>query len=392
MTYTKIPEKEAVLLIRALGLLLSQAAVYGPRHNVTQSAARSVFAELEQTLKAFGPIEISLRNEQILINGSPDGITLAAGKNLADRMRLHKIDGLLFLTPADSREFLVCITLFGTPPLVLAAEGGFEGAIKKGALRSVRVVTVAYQRVSEEKPVSATRPAEQPAPVSVPVAPPVAVRLSPAKSPVLGVLDLSADLEDGSDGKGANSGLDEASGDGQNPTGQARKKQAADLAALLRDAAALLESGEGGSGQDLHPNVVNALGRIRGILSEMAVGSEHEISTLADQVDEDRQTIASIESAARRRGIGLKIMRAELVQRYAELNQEILQPLTVSSGVIDMLNSGCTGALTETQRELLKMAAESVSRVNQLVAYMNKISGLPDSLTPNAEIIRESYR
>ena len=391
MTYTKIPEKEADLLIRALGLLLSQAAVYGPRHNVTQSAARSVFAELEQTLKAFGPIEISLRNEQILINGSSDGITLAAGKNLADRMRLHKIDGLLFLTPADSREFLVCITLFGTPPLTLAAEGGFEGAIKKGALRSVRVVTVAYQRVTDEKPVSAALPAEQPAPVSVPVAPPVAVRRPSAKSPVLGVLDLSADLDDGTEGVTANSGLDGASGGGQNPAGQARKKQAADLAALLRGAASLLESG-GGSGQDLHPNVVNALGRIRGILSEMAVGSEHEISTLANQVDQDRQTIASIESAARRRGIGLKIMRAELVQRYAELNQEILQPLTVSSGVIDMLNSGCTGALTETQRELLKMAAESVSRVNQLVAYMNKISGLPDSLTPDAEIIRESYR
>jgi len=138
--------------------------------------------------------------------------------------------------------------------------------------------------------------------------------------------------------------------------------------------------------------VADALSRIRGYLSDMATGSERQISTLADQVSEDRQTIASIESAARRRGITLRVSRGELVQRYAELNKEIMQPLTVSTGVIDMLQSGCVGALTEPQRELLKMAAESVERVNQLVAYMTRISGLPESLSPDAETIAATYR
>ena len=371
MAYTKIPEKDAMLLVRALGLLVSQAGVYGPSHNVTQGTARSVFAELEQAVRSYGPIEISLRGQQILINGSADGVNEATGRNLSDRMALHKISGLLFLAPPDSREFLKCVTLFGTQPLMLEAEGGFENAVKKERLRSVRVVAVAYQRVEGDKP-ALKKPPEAP-----PTSPFVDRRPVASSS----VLDLSAAFASV-----------EKEPDPEPEEELARRKRADEMAALLREVASLLESGKGGAAQELPPSVADALSRIRGYLSDMATGSERQISTLADQVSEDRQTIASIESAARRRGITLRVSRGELVQRYAELNQEIMQPLTVSTGVIDMLQSGCVGALTEPQRELLKMAAESVERVNQLVAYMTRISGLPESLSPDAETIAATYR
>jgi DNA-binding XRE family transcriptional regulator len=92
--------------------------------------------------------------------------------------------------------------------------------------------------------------------------------------------------------------------------------------------------------------ILEAIARIREALAEVTRESERHIAALADQVDADRQTIASIESAARRRGLGIRLTRAELVERYAELNQEIIQPLTVSTGVIDMLGSGNAGPLT----------------------------------------------
>lgn len=382
MAYTKLPEKDAVLLVRALGLLMSQAGVYGPSHNVTQSAARSVFAELEQALKTFGPIEIARRESQIQVNGSSDGITSVTGKNLADRMALHKINGLLFADIPDMREFLRCVTLFGSPPPELAAQGGFEGALKNEGIRSLRVVTVAYQRVNgdEMKPPEKTEPP--------PVLPPSPALPSPTLSPPsmprrtaggtgLGVVDLSAAMmddgsaDDGPDGR-ANTAAEE------------RSKRSAELAVLLRETAALIEKGV-----DLSDH---KLDRIRSFLSDMMVGSEREISSLASQVNDDRQTIASIESAAKRRGIGLKLTRAELIERYAELNQEVMQPLTVSTGVIDMLRSGCVGPVSSQQKELLKLASESVERVNQLVAYMNRISGLPNSLTPDGAVVADSYR
>ena len=193
----------------------------------------------------------------------------------------------------------------------------------------------------------------------------------------MGVVDLSSALLDEGD-SASDAG---ASGGG---AAEERTRRSAELAGLLRETAALLERGS-----DLSEHKLN---RIRAFLSEMASGSEREITSLASQVDDDRQTIASIESAAKRRGIGLKLTRAELIGRYAELNQEVLQPLTVSTGVIDMLRSGCVGQLSPQQQDLLKLASESVERVNQLVSYMNRISGLPNSYTPDAVVIGESYR
>jgi hypothetical protein len=41
---------------------------------------------------------------------------------------------------------------------------------------------------------------------------------------------------------------------------------------------------------------------------------------------------------------------------------------------------------------MLNLAAESVERVNQLVAYMRRIAGLPTSLTPDMDTIADTYR
>lgn len=362
------------MLIRALGLLLSQAGVYGPMHNVTQSAVRNVFTELEQLLKTYGSIEIARRDTQIQVNGSSDGITPVIGKNLADRMALHKISGLLFLNPLDLREFLRGIALFSSAPAELAALGGLEGILKRENVRSLMVVNVAYQRVNGDELRSDEK---KPEPV---VATPVHLSTPPKRcTGGLGVVDLSAALMDGDVppmGEGCSGFGDTAAAE--------RRRRSDELAGLLREAAAYLERGGGLSGAQLD--------RIRSFLSGIVAGSERQISSFASEVDDDRQTIASIESAAKRRGIGLKLTRAELIGRYAELNQEVLQPLTVSTGVIDMLRSGCVGQLSPQQQDLLKLASESVERVNQLVSYMNRISGLPNSYTPDAAVIGESYR
>lgn len=367
--YTKLPERDAVLLVRALGLLVNQAGVYGPAHKVTQSAAISVFAELEASVQRYGAIEIALKDNRVLLNGALDGLDAASVKNLVDRMALHKIGGLLFLPPLNRDEFLICITLFGTPPATLAAQGGFEAALKQAGLRSVQVVAVAYQRVNEaEAPL--TNAGEQ--------------RSEPITS--AGLADLAAAWA-------RDFGPQDAEPEEpETPTVSAQQDRAAQLASLLRETAAMLERDGALTDAQQQQRVLEAVTRIRDTLATSTRESERHIAALADQVDADRQTIASIESAARRRGLGIRLTRAELIERYAELNQEIVQPLTVSTGVIDMLGSGKAGPLTPSQHDMLRLASESVERVNQLVAYMRRIAGLPDSLTPDTAIIADSYR
>ena len=378
MAYSKIPDKDAVLLVRALGLLVHQAGIYGPKHNVTQSAARSVFVELEQALKTFGPIEVAVKDNRILLNGSVEGMDAGADKNLLDRMLMHKIGGVVFFTPPEYAEFLRCVELFGTPPAQVAAEGGFDAVLKQAGLRSVKVVTVAYQRVAADNPEPPPLPDEE---HNMPAEQKRSAGLDG------GVLDLAAAWE-----LNFRSGAEGLQPQPAPSTAAARKERSLALAALLRDTAALLEREESLSEAEQQLKVMEALARIREALIASTAESERQIAALADQVDEDRQKIDLIESAAQRRGVGLKITRGELVERYAELNQEIIQPLTVSTGVIDLLHSGKGGPLTETQRDMLKLASDSVERVNQLVAYMGRIAGLPDSYTPDMGLIADSYR
>lgn len=391
MAYAKITGADAVLIVRAMGLLVSQAGIYGAQHNVTQTAARSVFVELEAALKKYGPVEFSVGENRLLINGEELAGDAAAGKNLLDRMNLYHVGGFLLSPPLDLREYLFFVGLFGTPPQTLMAEGGFEAALKKSGYRSVQVVNVSYKRVKGDAPPAPEHEAGKSRFLSAEASAPRAIdaqaRAAPRKE---AVLDLSAVLSGAAplNAAGADAGDAPQPQEKESLSASTRRQRAQALAAMLRDAASVLERG---AAEDAEA-VTRVLGQIRSVLADMAAGSQRGISALASEVEEDSKTIASIESAAKRRGIGLKLTRRELLRRYAELNQEIVQPLTVSSGVIDLLHSGQAGVMSESQRELLKMASESMDRVNQLVTYLNRVSGLPESLTPDVGLIADTYR
>ena len=389
MKLANLPSEDALSLLRSLGLLVGQAGIYGPAHNVTQQAARIAFPALEQMVTRQGAIEITLRDKQLLVNGSAMDVGGSSGKNLLDRMTLHKVEGIAFLPPANLDEFLQCVTLFGTPPAALAASGGFENAMKQAGLRSVQVVNVTYRRVARDAADAAAR------------TPPAATdrqRLllrqhrPGATMAASGVLDLAPLTEDDTTLTNDVAGSAGApAAHARHPSAAIRQQRTSALAGLLRQAATVLEQANAGDAENQHAVIEGTVSQIREMLTSMTTDSEHQIQTFAGQVNADRLAIADIESAARRRGVGLQLTRNDLITRYAEISQEIAQPLTVSTGVLDLLNSGRAGDLSESQRDLLKMAAESVERVNRLVAHLKQISGMPESLTPDASILKDAY-
>ncbi|MEI8243584.1 MAG: histidine kinase dimerization/phospho-acceptor domain-containing protein [bacterium] len=384
MKLAKIPDAAIASLLRSLGLLIGQAGIYGPSHNVTQNAARAAFPELEQVVGQYGAVEITVREKKMLVNGVVLDVGGSAGRNLLDRMVLHKIEGIAFLSPANQDEFLQCVTLFGTPPMSLAAAGGFEEAMKLANLRSVQVVNVTYRRIAKD--LAADRPdADRPAKPRAP--------RRPNATAVARILDLAATPGGIPEAEAATltaptAAIEEA----RRQAATVRQQRALALAELLRQAASLLEQNDAAISDDHQESVMAAFNQIRDTLSAMTSDSERQITTFAGQVNADRKTIADIETAARRRGIGLQLTRSELITRYAEISQEIAQPLTVSSGVIELLNSGHAGELSAAQRELLAMAAESVERVNRLVSHLQQISGMPETLTPDAAILKDAYQ
>jgi signal transduction histidine kinase len=106
-------------------------------------------------------------------------------------------------------------------------------------------------------------------------------------------------------------------------------------------------------------------------------------------VDADRDAVAALEQEARDRGVGLQLSREELLKSLAEINQELVQPLTVSSALLQMLKAGTAGTLSDAQRELVQTASEGMDRLERLIAYLQRISGFPVDISPDAGLLSE---
>jgi hypothetical protein len=399
MKYARVDISDARLLVRSIGLLLNQAAVYGPVHNVTKSATARVYEEVRQLLERYHVLELTVKINLICVNGSNEEIDAAISTNLVRRFAQLDINGLLIVSPLPLREFEKAVKILAMPIALITQAEGVSRLFERENIKAVAVVRVDYKRVMDAtatdlepepdlQPVIETEKVVKPEPP-----PPVKTGKIPAVDTTIsaptGVIDLSADLADDKLSY-ADFGL-KSSQEELNEHRQQRHAQSARLAELLRKTAETLENNPAQDPQQELEMVISALERVRLQLIELSRGSEKAISSLAREVDADKLTVAGLEADAIRRGFPLKLTREELLERYAELNQEIVQPLTVSTGVIEMLRKEQIGEISESQQELLKMAHESIDRVNQLVSYMHGVSGLPSTFSPDANLIGDSY-
>ena len=389
MKYPKVDSDDARLLARSLGLLLNQAAVYGPVHNVTRSATARVYQELNRCLHKYAFLEFSVKSNLICINGSSEELDSALSANLVRRFAQLDISGLLFTLPMPQREFEKVVNILSMPIAQITESSGVGRLFEREAIQSASVVRVHYQRVKgesgEEDEISLTAPNRGWTATDESVRPSA---MGTGGSPGM-VFDLSEDIAEG-DLFFSSAGLT-SSGEARADELRRRKEQASRLAELLRATAESLEANTEENPKVELGRVAGALEQVRAQLMKMTRGSESAISSLAREVDADKLTVAGLEAEARRRGCPLKLTREELLERYAELNQEIIQPLTVSTGVIEMLRKEQAGEVSDCQHELLRMAHDSIERVNQLVEYMHAVSGLPENYSPDEGLINDSY-
>lgn len=380
--YNPIPDPGATALLHSIGLLLQQAGMYGMGHNVAQLALQEAFARLETTLALHGAIEFAVSGSDLLVNGSTLASKDPSIASMASRIEQHKLGGILFLPAIDHAEFSIFIRLMTSSPAAIANLGGLRQAIEDAGLRYVKLVNTEYRKVPEGEP------APPPAPTDSKSSDNKVFSLGAGASG--GVLDLSSELGGTPQSFAPPSSADEAGA--EDAAKRRRRENAKKMADLLRATAALLENSGALPPEIEQRQILSAIERILHHLESSSVEVRKQINRLAGQVEADRQTIASIESAARRRGIGFNLTRKELLEQYAEINQEILQPVTVSAGALDLLLSGRCGDLSSSQKELIHLAFEGMERVNQLIAYTNRISGLPESLQPDAGVVRDTYR
>lgn len=357
--------QESLTLVRDFGILVNQVAFYGVAHKVIQDQIAIFFNSLKSLLQQHESLELVVLHDKIAVNGRTDGIDAQTSRNLKERMMLHKVHGLSFLPTIEQHELAALLSLLGTLPVRLADKGGFEAALKQANLANIHLVQYALTRVGKEHK-------EAPPPKT----------------------QVKATVTEGQDGKSAASALPS-----KQPIKAARFPQfkehrkvvQSELLSLLSEVSQLVTTE--GETQDVSQDqrMLNTLRSIRDTLRTTTETSKQRIATLLDHKKPKKPATPASPSLPARKERA-RYTQKELMGRYAELTQEIAQPLTVTNGVIELLKSGQAGPLTEAQTHFIDLAVDSVERVNQLIKYMHSLSGEPDTLIPDASIVHETYK
>jgi hypothetical protein len=366
---TKIPIADSQLLVRDFGLLVNQAAVYGITHKIIRESALAFFSKLSQYIAQYQCVEFSILEEKISVNESSDGIDLMTSRNLKDKMLLHKLPGLVFLPEMTQNEFLTFLTYFAKPPVTVQELGGLEAVLTKEGVKGVLLTHFVYQRID------ATVQQASPTP------PPEISGPAPEKKRVHAAKSGRKEEENASTQKTIDPlpGLQAAAR-------RQRNHVHAELISLLTEVAQLVSD----DGVSQEEKVVETLRSIRDTLRQSTEDSKANIANLLGQHYPPEEAVAGHQKPHKKAG-KLHLTPQEFAARFAELTQELAQPLTVTNGVIELLRKGQAGNINESQRGFLDLAIESVERVNQLIKYMHSISGEPESFLPDTKIIGETY-
>jgi len=154
--------------------------------------------------------------------------------------------------------------------------------------------------------------------------------------------------------------------------------------------AGLLERLQEKAGEGATPEgddtVRNVLQGVEKELAKVVQHTERKIMKLLDDVREDDARASDSKNPK-----PPKMSRRKLLETLAEIVQELRQPLTVVTCVLDSVGTGSFGSLTPQQTELLTTAAAGGVRLTRLVDGLAELSGYPSTLAPDKELQAALY-
>ncbi len=139
--------------------------------------------------------------------------------------------------------------------------------------------------------------------------------------------------------------------------------------------------------------LADVLGRFDSLMSTEAPSRDEirelmgEIGATVHEVVEDAgERMARLEiqwNRIRSRKAGAEGVE-RLMNRIAEITQELLQPITVIQTILNMLSDGLGG---EDTADMVRLARESGDRLKGLMDRLLGIVGLPETLSPNFDLV-----
>jgi hypothetical protein len=355
-------------LATVVGAAIANTRVYGAAHRVTGESVGRAAAEAASALEACGRLDIVVHAQRLFVNAAVVEPDISPIQTFRDCLLQLEVQSLSIPAPLYRSEFEAFLRVLTATREEAEAAGGFGALLMRAGLARMKVGRMSVRAVDEtdEKPAAqpeTAKPQRQAKPVKTGAK--KSFDLSEELAALNNVAEAASSDEDGNAVAGLNAVVN-------------------DLKARVRADAALAG---GASTREL----TEALQRVERAILELIRQTERKVGGLVANVEADRPVVERIEREARERGVPLHVTREALLTGLSEVVQESYQPLSVVDGAVELLRSGRLGAVTDAQREMLDAMADGMGRLGKLVGFLRKISGVPESLTPDKTILGEAY-
>lgn len=147
----QLADMGAVLeLVRHLGQIMSNSALYGPQHKVTQQAVSKGFEFLNGFLSKWERVSFSVTENSLLADGRQVEMRNTLMNALLKQLSAIEVGNFSLARGMTIDDFSKLMALLSTPPGKMKAMGSFSDALAKSGVSHVQARSMVYQLVTEE--------------------------------------------------------------------------------------------------------------------------------------------------------------------------------------------------------------------------------------------------
>ncbi len=151
-------EAQAKDLVRAIGLVFSNAYLYGLQHPVTRQALDRCYEQVRTAANAWKEISLSLTDEAVMINTTTVARSHPLVQAFARPLAERDISNFVIDQGLSREQFDRLMETLNARPEELRQMGGLSKALEAAGVQNVRAWAVTYKRVTEHEAVVEREP------------------------------------------------------------------------------------------------------------------------------------------------------------------------------------------------------------------------------------------
>jgi signal transduction histidine kinase len=138
-------------MLRSLGSVFENRALYGPTHNVTIQSLESAFEAISQCLATDPTLLFTITPDECNLNNRPAGQNVPIIGQFIDRLRAHEVSTLTLKQDMGPDEFIALVELIAQDPAQVESEGGFAAKLETSIFLHIESRKVTFVELAEEE-------------------------------------------------------------------------------------------------------------------------------------------------------------------------------------------------------------------------------------------------